>query len=563
MPIWSLTQERVEKLQRQKAAKQEEIDTLEKLSEKDLWCQDLDAFVAEWESQIKEDAEIEKDIRNSNRRRSRKIGAGGKAAGTGRGRPKKEDEDFTLGAKKTKPAAKPAKADPQKGVVKVENKPHQGFLDMFTAKPKAKPKNFDGADDSGMSDDDFAALADSKSSDQARAPSEQPAAGPSRGRRAAAAAPKNWVVDDDESESDDGKLLGDIGDMVKGIGGDKHDAATNGRLSLYAMSRSEDRPSSSAGLPKPKVKASKVVDLSDDDETNYEMLAKSSPYKAPATKDDVNSYLSSDEDVAPPTKRAPVQKAASKTLAKDAPKPKKIPVIKKSASAEEPKPASHSPAAKAYALKQNRLKEIAKTIQYSEDEDDDMDDISPALQKPIDKKQSKPAVRQESPSDDEDDFDMDNSPPRKAANGKRPGNQIAISDDDDLELEEDSPPPKPAAKNGKAKAVHKKKVIDDDEDDLEMENFPPPKPTAKSTKAKVIPKKKAVKDDEDDLEMEDDSPPKPAARSRGRPARAASVAKPKKPVYIDSEDDEDEMDVDDVDESAIVEEEESEEDFSD
>ncbi|PQE31363.1 hypothetical protein CJF32_00001942 [Rutstroemia sp. NJR-2017a WRK4] len=566
MPIWSLTQERVEKLQRQKAAKQEEIDTLDKLSEKDLWCQDLDAFVAEWELQIKEDAEIEKDIRTANRRRSRKIGAGGKAGGTGRGRPKKEDEDFTLGAKKPKPAAKPAKADPTKGVVKVENKPHQGFLDMFTAKPKAKPKNFDGADDSGMSDDDFAALVDSKSSDQARAPSEQPAAAPSRGRRAAAAAPKNWVVDDDESESDDGKLLGDIGDMVKGIGGDKHDAAANGRLSLYAMSRSEDRPSSSAGLPKPKVKASKVVDLSDDDETNYEMLAKSSPYKAPApaTKDDVNSYLSSDEDLAPPTKRAPVQKAAAKTLAKEAAKPKKIPVIKKSAAAEEPKPAAHSPAAKAYALKQNRLKEIAKTIQYSEDEDDDMDGISPALQKPVDKKQTKPAARDNSPSDDEDDFDMDNSPPRKASNGKRAGKQIAISDDDDdLELEEDSPPPKPAVKNGKAKAVPKKKVIDDDDDDLEMEDFPPPKPAPKNAKAKSAPKKKmAVSDDEDDLEVEDDSPPKPAARSRGRPARTASVAKPKQPVYIDSED-EDDMDVDDVDESAIVEEEESEEDFSD
>ena len=101
----------------------------------------------------------------------------------------------------------------------------------------------DGAEDDefaeisdGMSDDDFDALravkpegkepsnASSKESSKessrgpSRAPSEQPANG--RTKRAAAAAPKKWVItDDEESESDDGKFLGDVGAMVKGIGG--------------------------------------------------------------------------------------------------------------------------------------------------------------------------------------------------------------------------------------------------------------------------------------------------------------------------------------------------------
>ena len=41
MAIWSLTQERVEKLNRQIGDKEEEIDVLIKKTEKDIWRQDL------------------------------------------------------------------------------------------------------------------------------------------------------------------------------------------------------------------------------------------------------------------------------------------------------------------------------------------------------------------------------------------------------------------------------------------------------------------------------------------------------------------------------------------
>ena len=370
-------------------SKKEEHDALERLSEKDLWCQDLDAFVQEWEHQLKEDADYEKTIRNTNRRVSRKIGAGKNAKSRA-----KQDDEYN---------PKPLKANPSKGIVKVEPKQHQRFLSMFEnkAKPKSKAETSfgdDGAEDeemSGMSDDDFDALRAVKPArglprDTSRAPSEQPANG--RTKRAAAAAPKKWVIDDDESESDDGKLLGDIGDMVKGIGGgDASDSAgASNRLSLYQSSRpgsSGGGRSTSIDLPKIKAKPSKTFDMSDDDETNYEMLARSSPHKAPpAPKDDLDSFLSDDDPIPVVTKKAPAKAASLKATApkaapkaavpKPAPakrgrKPKNAPV-EEATPAPESKPTQLSPAAKAYAAKQEKMKATSKKV-FSEDEDEDVD----------------------------------------------------------------------------------------------------------------------------------------------------------------------------------------------
>ena len=484
-------------------SKKEEHDILQNRSEKDLWCQDLDDFVQEWETQLKEEADYQKTIRSTNRRVSRKIGAGKNVKSR-----KNDDDEFAA------PKSKPLKANPAKGVTKVEHKTHKGFLEMFNAKPKAKPSNgmgSDGAEDS-LSDDDFAALegAKSVSVEASRSTSEQPVNG--RSKRAAAAAPKKWIIDDEESEDDDSKYLGDVGDMVKGIGvGD----AANGRVSLFAMSRPStshgDRPTSSNDLPKAKPKASKPFDLSDGDETNYEMLAKSSPHKvAPPPKDTLDSYLSDDDDLLPvvakkaPVKAAPSARAPSvapvvKAPGKRGPKPKKA-ATKEPTPAPEPKPVALSPAAKAYAAKKSKMDLAAKKDVFSEDEDDD------------------------------------------------------------IEMN-DSPPPKPAAKTTKAKAPAKRAIPSDDDDDLEMNDSPPPKPVAKpaakATKAKAPAKKAVPSDDDSDIEMNDSPPPKPAA-SRGRPARAAVAKAKAKPIYIDS-DDEDE---DGFEASAVVEE-QSEDDFDD
>jgi DNA topoisomerase-2 len=501
--------------------KKDEHDQLQLLSEKDLWCQDLDAFVQEWENQLKEDAEYTKSIRNAGRRASRKIGAGK----TMKSRNKKDDDDFN--PSKSKAASKALQPNYNKGVIKVEPKPHKGFLEMFNAKPKpkAKPYGSDGAEEdlSGMSEDDFAALGPAKQSKQtSRAPSEQPAADPAIGRskRAAAAAPKKWLDVDEESESDDGKFLGDVGAMVKGIGGESIDnTATNGRLSLFAMSRPAtshgDRPTSSSGLPKLKSKASRVFDVSDGDETNYEMLARSSPHKAaPAPRNDLDSFLSDEEDLVPITKKVPVKAApaaVAKSTTKRGPKSKAAAAPEKPTQAE-PKPTGLSPAAKAYAAKQNKLN-LAKKNVFSDDEDDDIEMNDSPPPKPIVKA---PA-------------------PKSKAVIKAPAKRQVISDDEDDEME-DPPQPKPVARapapKPKAKVPAKRNVISDDEDD-----------------------------DDDDIAETSDSPPR--ATGRGRPARAA-VAKAKytKPAYMDSDDDS--MDVDDLDASAVVEEDEqSEDDFDD
>lgn len=416
LPIWSLTQERVDKLKNQMVSKKEEHDAMEKLSEKDLWCQDLDAFVAEWELQLKEEADYQKSIRNTNRRASRKIGAGKNV--TGRGRAKQDDE-----YNPTKPKAGPSK------VIKVEQKPHQRFLSMFENKPKPKPKTSpmgsDGADDdeeaSGMSDGDFDMLRAKPAAaikEGSRAPSEQPANG--RVKRAAAAAPKKWIVDDDESESD-GNGEFDVGDLVKGIGGaDLVDTnAQNGRLSLFAMSR----PTSSHGrattdLPKLKSKPSKIFNFSDDedaaDETNYEMLAKSSPHKTAAAKDTLDSYLSDSDDLVPITKKVPVKAAAPAAKSKPG-RPKKAPAPKVVEAAQS-KPVTLSPAAKAYAAKQNKMKLPAKKV-ISDDEDDvNMEEADLPAPKPAAKARGRP--------------------PRAAAVSK-PKKPIYIdSDDDDMDADD-------------------------------------------------------------------------------------------------------------------------------
>lgn len=406
---------------------------MEKLNEKDLWCKDLDDFANEWEVQLREEEDYQKTIRNTNRRASRKIGAG---KGAGRGRAKAADTEYN-----PKPA-KSLKPNPAKGVIKVENKPHQRFLDMFNNKPKPKARSTsigtDGAEDDefqeisdGLSDGDFDALKAAKptikeSKESSRAPSEQPANG--RTKRVAAAAPKKWVIsDDEESESDDGNFLGDVGAMVKGIGGgDNSDTtAANGRVSLFAMQRpgSSHGKSTSTDLPKLKSKPSRTFDLSDDaDETNYEMLARSSPQKAPP-KDNLDSFLSDDEEeLIPVTKKVPTKaaapKAAPKAAAKPAPKPKKAPAPKKAT--EPPKPTQLSPAAKAYAAKQNKMKLTTKNV-FSEDEDED---------------------------EDVDMNDDDSPPPKPAARGRgRPARAAAVSkakkpvyidseDDDEMDVDD-------------------------------------------------------------------------------------------------------------------------------
>lgn len=57
MSIWSLTRERYEKIMQQRDNKKEELTALLKLSAKDLWNNDLDAFLISWEKFLQDDLE--------------------------------------------------------------------------------------------------------------------------------------------------------------------------------------------------------------------------------------------------------------------------------------------------------------------------------------------------------------------------------------------------------------------------------------------------------------------------------------------------------------------------
>lgn len=413
MPIWSLTQERLDKLKDAINKKKDDIEGLSAKSEKDLWCADLDDFMTEWDAQVALEQELQTKIRRMGRRESKKIGAG-------RNRKGKDDDDYKPEKKsKGKGKAAAAKAAPK---VKTETKSAQRFADMFSTKTKKEPKD-DVVDLSdNFSDDDFAALSRNKpssarvtelSQSASQSQAEEPDV-PRPTKRAAASKAKTLFEVSSDSEVEDVEMIGDIGSMVKGIGkaaGDK-----SGRLSLYAMNRPESSQgnSGSSSLQKLKTKASKSsMDIDSHDETNYEMLAKSSPHKI---KDEEDAAQDSDDELAVTTaasttdtglaavKKARAKPATSKAKAKPEAKPRA-----KAA----PKATTLSPAAKAYAAKKKTIgvKKIAL-----EDSEDEVDEPPSPVSKP------KPAAR---------------GRPGRAAAAKRP---VIVDEDSSLMQDESDDP---------------------------------------------------------------------------------------------------------------------------
>ncbi|KAF5676456.1 DNA topoisomerase II [Fusarium heterosporum] len=436
MPIWSLTAERLEKLMLAIERKKAEHDELLALSEKDLWCRDLDDFLLEWENQLAVDAEIKTNIRRLGRRVSKKIGAG-----TARGRKAKDDDDFVpdkkaRGRPKAAAAAKPA--------AKVETKSAQRFAEMFSSKPKVKKEpsaNVMELSDA-FSDDDYAALSRSKSSAPAVKTSQSPPMeAPDTGRVKRAAASKIKAVIDDDSESDDDQMLGDVGDLVKGISKPAGDSE-KGRFSLHAMSRpdSSHGNASASGLSKTKPKSAKAFDFDDDspDDTNYELLAKSSPHKTATKEDHIDSFLSDDEPFVAPVKPA-TGKAKAITTDPEEPVPAGLATLKKNRG---------RPAAAAKSKEPAKPKAAPKTT-------------AKATKTAAAKVASRPATKQTTLS-----------PAAKAYAAKKAVKKSAIEDDSDEEMAEpDSPPPKPAsrARPGRAAASRRPIVLDDDSSVMEPE----------------------------------------------------------------------------------------------
>ncbi|KAH8884751.1 type II DNA topoisomerase [Thozetella sp. PMI_491] len=471
MAIWSLTVERLEKLKAQIAAKKVEYDELDALSEKDLWCKDLDAFAEEWQTQLDLDAEIKTNIGRKARRVSKKIGAGG-----GRGRRVKDDDDYDPEKKSKAKAAKLAKS---------EVKTAQRFAEMYTAKPKQpKTTGLDGADDDYASDDDdFMSLGKAKPAIKQEPASSAPDAANPRSKRAATSKAKTYILDDDDDDddlddfmdlgkpstattaaavkaesasvsaeeapekptkraaaaktkpiyadddddddedmdSDDDKMLGNIGAMVKGIGAPAPD---KGRLSLFAMSRPDS--ATEPALPKMRTKPSKsnFNDFDSHDDTNYEALALSSPRKS-TKADELDGLLSDDDDLPPVGKITSTAKASSSQAA--ASKPKAPLSVVPAATKRRGRPAGSK----------NKNKEDKEAAAPKAAPKQKAVGLSPAAKAYAAKKAKARTVL----SDDDEDLDMDDAPP--------------------------SPVAKPAARGrpGRAAAAKAKPIVLDDEDD--------------------------------------------------------------------------------------------------
>ncbi|KAJ5730374.1 DNA topoisomerase II eukaryotic-type [Penicillium malachiteum] len=449
MSMWSLTQERVERLRRQIGDRETEIDELIKLSKEDIWRKDLDDFINEWRFQLEDEERRQRKALSAGRRGSSKLATavGRGAAGRKRKAAKgddPDDEDFAAPKAKKTAAAKKKEAAPKA--------PKTNSLANFLNKSTTPKKNAISGDAAADSDDDFdfdmevlpkksqpvsdIDIIDIDDEPEEVVPKPKPAA-----KRGAKAKAKVEDSDDDfleianeapktttqsgrarkpvkyaapsDSESDNGDdLLGDVSLMVKGIGGGDSESRQ-----LFSQ---RSRAGSSASVIAP-TKQSKISDF-DLDETDYSKLL---PSKSPrrsllvkpkeATriedeKEEAEEEQDEDEDDESPVKAvsrakpAPKAKAAPKaTAAKAAPKPAATAASKARGRAK--KDAVPSPAAKAYASKHKK-----PVDDYFEDDIDAMaNDIldSPAGKMDV----------------DEDDDDEDEPIVRRAA--ARPSRRTA------------------------------------------------------------------------------------------------------------------------------------------
>ncbi|EED21135.1 DNA topoisomerase II [Talaromyces stipitatus ATCC 10500] len=370
MAIWSLTQERVEKLLRQIGEKETEIDELIKLSKEDIWRRDLDDFINEWRFQLEEEQRRERKVAGMGRRQSSKLMT---AASKGPGRKRKnDDDDDDYAAPKSKKVATSKKAEAKGGLMsylKTSPKPkktaQQGGADddmdldddfeaevlpkksRAAAKPKAAPKEEEEDDDDsdieiipkksraaskppappkeGENDDDDDDLIEVTAAKTASKPTSKPAAKSAaaketKGRPTAKKPVKYTVSSDSESEFGD-DLLDDVSRMVKGIGD------SNGKAMISEFSK----PGTSAALKKSGARASKISSEFDPDETDYSKLV---PQQSPRRsllvkqKEKVIDDDDADESPKPAAKAKPAAKpkpAATTTGVKSRGGPKKDP----------------------------------------------------------------------------------------------------------------------------------------------------------------------------------------------------------------------------------------------
>lgn len=440
MAIWSLTEERVEKLMKQIGDKELEMEKLTKTSPKQLWTTDLDDFISEWRFQLADEAQRTKKIAALGRRASSKLRIAGKAGSKKRkadddGDNSEDDyveailkrpttsksvttkplpEPTLVSSIEQKPVAKPPasqmgllkglllgkdtsksgsdnEVDARKKLSKTAAKPNNGILGA-NSKKHSKMTSFSKAlqnarhdnDDASNGEDDYDFTLDGlkvpKSSLVRENPHEFPAAH-ARSNRAAARKPTKYVDSDNSMIDDlDGDLLGDVSDMVKGIGTTAANAASGGSK-LFNSKNSRQTVSVKASARR----FSKFMNSDDDDETNYAKLVPHGSPEKPAARNAREVIISDDDNDSLNIGRT---KALTKSFSikSAATKPKPVSQVakplKEALGQPAKKPSPLSPAAKAYAAKQARsnvsaTKTARKKAKKSTAGDDDVkeDDV--------------------------------------------------------------------------------------------------------------------------------------------------------------------------------------------
>lgn len=447
MALWSLTQERVEKLRRQIGDTEMEVDALIKLSKEDIWKKDLDGFLEEWRFQLEDEDRRMKKVASLGRRASTKLKTAAKGPGAKKRKALGDDpDDGDFGTRKPKKATTVNHVKPKSGLL--------NYLGKASPKGKQPAKNsraketgVDGADDF----DGEATEPKDESADEEVIPTVT-----SRQARSARK-PIKYALESESENGDD--LLGDVSKMVKGISGSSGDSVLEPR-SLFSE---RSRPSSSTGLKATSSKPSKAATEFDPDETDYSKLVpQQSPRRSLLVKSkEPNPASNEDEDdsgdangdkeddgsddvvltatkkkpAAAKSKQATAKPAKSSTTTSTAARGKgKKETTKAAAPAKKLQP---SPAAKAYASKQAKASKKKLSDDMSDDDIDAMandildspsaglakDQDSDASPAPPPKKAAapastrpsrraaatskKPAYMIDDISDDEDDFDGD------------------------------------------------------------------------------------------------------------------------------------------------------------
>jgi DNA topoisomerase II len=468
MAIWSLTQERVDKLLRQIGDKEVEIDELIKLTPKDLWNRDLDDFIAEWHFQLDDEKKRAKKRAAVGRRASAKLGLQAKGAKRKRraGDSDNSDDDFMVSKKKATLKGKQSSilmnyfSNPQprttapSAAVERETKAgataDEDFMDIddndgpqivavkkrgrpaaATAKSKAASKPAEKVvvkEDLSDVDDVFAAVQKQATSRKASDP-------PARQARAATKKSKYVLSDSDSEESNGDDDLGDVSMMVKGIGNSSDNSASAGVRPLF--SNTAVRPSSGHGLPR-SIPKKGITDLAADDsdgidETDYKsLIPHGSPIRPAPRRARETMALDDDDEFS-----FDVSPAKPKIISKKSTAPAKAPLAKtkaKQAVAAEPKPVTLSPAAKSYAAKHG--KGVASSASAATSK-------APAKKTASKKKvveSDEESLANDLLSENDEPVALVSRPGRRAAAAKAKPAKYDFSDDDDEgdEEEEDS-----------------------------------------------------------------------------------------------------------------------------